>query len=263
MVVIRAVVFDLDGVLLDSEHVWDAARRDVAARHGGTWRVGATEAMLGMSSPEWSAYMHDVVGVPLTPEHINGAVVEQVLDRYRHDLPLVAGAREAVRRLGARMPLALASSSNRVVIETVLSAAGLAGWFAATVSSEEVAHGKPQPDVYVEAARRLGEAPDRCAAVEDSANGIRSAKAAGLVVVAVPNPHFPPPPDVLSGADAVLDDLATLTPALVERLGGRTPAGAGPGEPGTASARDEAIDEEERESFPASDPHSEWAGPPG
>lgn len=218
-VVIRAVVFDLDGVIVDSEQVWDAARRAVARRRGGTWREGATEEMIGMSSPEWSAYMHEVIGVSRTPEQINHEVVDEVLARYRRGLPLLPGAPEAVRRLGERLPLALASSSNRVVIETVLSVAGLAGCFRATVSSEEVAHGKPQPDVYLEAARRLREAPGRCAAVEDSANGIRSATAAGLAVVAVPNPHFPPPPEVLSCAALVIDDLSVLTAGLVEELG--------------------------------------------
>jgi len=244
---IRAVVFDLDGVLLDSEGLWDAARRDVVARSGGMWRDEATEAMLGMSSLEWSAYLHDVLGVDLAPEQIVELVVEDLLARYRRELPLVPGARDAVERIGARWPLALATSSNPVVIETVLEVAGLSDAFEATVSSEEVPRGKPHPDVYLEATHRLGRDPADCAAIEDSGNGIRSALAAGLRVVAVPNIHFPPPQEVLARADAVTGDLSGLTVELVERVG----------HPGA----DEDLDEAEVESFPASDPHSDWAGP--
>ncbi len=248
---IAAVIFDLDGVLLDSEQLWDEARREVTERHGGTWRAGATAAMQGMSAPEWSRYLHEALGVDLSPTEIDDLVVGALLARYRRGLPLVPGAVEAVRRVGARWPLALASSSNREVIDMVLDAAGLVGLFGVVVSSEEVPRGKPAPDVYLEAARRLGQAPTACAAVEDSANGIRAALASRLRVVAVPNPHFPPPPDVLDAADLVLRDLEQLSVAAVEQLDGV----------GT-SITERRLDEEEAESFPASDPHADWAGPP-
>jgi HAD superfamily hydrolase (TIGR01509 family) len=207
------VVFDLDGVLVDSEQVWDQARRDVVAAHGGTWRDSATRDMLGMSSPEWSAYVVDELGARLTPEEVNAAVVEAMLAGYRERLPLLPGAREAVERMAAEFPLGLASSSNRPVIDLVLERMGVADRFQATVSSEEVARGKPAPDVYEEVVRRLGVA--RAAAIEDSEAGIRSAHAAGLRVVAVPNPHFPPPEDALALADAVLADLGALAPGRV------------------------------------------------
>jgi HAD superfamily hydrolase (TIGR01509 family) len=212
---ITTFVFDLDGVLLDSEQAWDAARQDVVRRHGGTWRPQAARDMLGMSSPEWSRYVSERLGVDLTPEEVNAAVVAAMLAGYRERLPLLPGAREAVERMAGAFTIGLASSSNREVIDLVLARMGVAERFAATVSSEEVARGKPAPDVYLEAVRRLGAEPSACAAVEDSENGIRSAHAAGLRVLAIPNPHFAPAEDALALADAVLPDLAALTPAAV------------------------------------------------
>jgi HAD superfamily hydrolase (TIGR01509 family) len=214
--VIEAVVFDLDGVLVDSEQVWDEVRRELAEERGGRWSETASRDMMGMSSPEWSSYMHDVVGLPEPPAEISAEVVRQLERRYREELPLLDGAAEAVERLGAHWPLALASSSNRELIDLVLEVSGLARSFRATVSSEEVARGKPAPDVYLEAARRLSIPAERCAAVEDSENGIRSAKAAGMRVLAVPNPHYPPAEDALAIADVLLDSLAQLTPNLVD-----------------------------------------------
>ena len=210
-----AVVFDLDGVLLDSEQAWDDARQDLAAEHDIAWPAQATKAMMGMSSREWPAYMRDEVGVPLDEQAINDRVVAAVLDRYRSRLPLLPGAVEAVERIGARWPLGLASSSNRGVIDTVLDAMGVTDRFAVTVSSEEVERGKPAPDVYSEAVRRLG--ATEAVAIEDSSNGIRSAHAAGLRVLALPNPHFPPDEDALALAADVLPGLDALTPAAVER----------------------------------------------
>jgi len=208
---IEAVVFDLDGVVVDTEQVWDDVREQLVRERGGRWHEGAQADMMGMSSPEWSAYMHGELGLAETPEEINDEVVRRMLARYRAELPLLDGAVEAVERLAAAFPLAVASSSNRPLIEAVLDAAGIAGRFAATVSSEEVERGKPAPDVYLEAARRLGASPERCAAVEDSANGLRSAHAAGMRVLALPNRHYPPAADALALADEVLESLDDLT----------------------------------------------------
>ena len=212
-----AVVFDLDGVLVDSEQVWDDVRECLARERGGRWHDRAQADMMGMSSPEWSRYMHDVIGLPGSPAEINAEVVERMLARYRDALPLIDGAVDAVRRLAARFPLAVASSSNRPLIETVLAGAGIADLFAVTVSSEEVDHGKPAPDVYLEAAQLLGLPPSLCVAIEDSANGIRSAHAAGLRVCALPNAHYPPPADALALADVVLSSLEDLTISAVSR----------------------------------------------
>jgi HAD superfamily hydrolase (TIGR01509 family) len=214
--VIDAVVFDLDGVLVDSEHVWDEARIELAAERGRPWHDQASRDMMGMSSLEWSRYMHDVIGLEDPPAEISAEVVRRLEEIYRRGLPLLDGAVEAVERLAARWPLGLASSSNRELIDLVLELSALAPYFRVTVSSEEVARGKPAPDVYLEAARRLGVAPERCAAVEDSENGIRSAQAAGMRVLALPNPRYPPAEDALALADDVLESLAELTPERVE-----------------------------------------------
>jgi HAD superfamily hydrolase (TIGR01509 family) len=216
---IDAVVFDLDGLLIDSEQVWDRARQELARERGGRWTESASRDMMGMSSLEWSRYMHDVIGVPDAPEEISGAVVRRLEQIYRDELPLFDGAVEAVERLAAHWPLGLASSSNRELIDLVLELSGMERFFRATVSSEEVARGKPAPDVYLEAARRLGIAPDRCAAIEDSEAGILSAKAAGMRVLAIPNPHYPPNEQALAAADEMLGSLDELTPRTINGSG--------------------------------------------
>jgi HAD superfamily hydrolase (TIGR01509 family) len=214
--VIDAVVFDLDGVLLASEEVWDSVRERYVRERGGRYDEAVQRAMMGMSAPEWSRYLHDEAGVPDEPDRINRDVVQLMLEAYSRNLPLLPGAQDAVRRMAAAFPLALASSSNRRVFEEVLALAGLSDFFRATVSSEEVAHGKPAPDVYLEAARSLGVAPERCAAVEDSHAGIRSAKSAGMRVVAVPNASYPPDDEALELADVTLESLEDLTPESIE-----------------------------------------------
>ena len=212
---IAAVVFDLDGVLVDTEQVWDDVREQLAHERAGRWHERAQADMMGMSSPEWSLYMRDVIGLPGSPAEINAEVVERMLARYRESLPLIDGAVDAVRRLAAQFPLAVASSSNRPLIDAVLSGAGITELFAVTVSSEEVGRGKPAPDIYLDATRRLGFPPASCAAIEDSANGIRAAHAAGLRVCAVPNAHYPPAAEALALADIVLPSVAALTIAAV------------------------------------------------
>jgi HAD superfamily hydrolase (TIGR01509 family) len=219
--VIEAVVFDLDGVIIDSEHVWDAARESLAHERGGHWHERAQTDMMGMSSLEWSRYMHDVIGLREPPEEISAAVVERLEETYREELPLFEGAPEAVARLAERWPLAVASSSNRPIIDLVLELSGLGRYFRTTVSSEEVARGKPAPDVYLEAARRLGVDPSRTVAVEDSRNGILSAKAAGMRVVAIPNRRYPPGEEALGAADVVLRSIVELTPATVDEMSRR------------------------------------------
>ncbi len=211
---IAAVVFDLDGLLIDSEGVWDEVREQLAHERGGRWHDGAQRDMMGMSSPEWSRYMHETIGLAESPEEINRVVVERMLERYAAGPPWLPGALEAVHRMAVALPLGLASSSNRELIDRVLEAGGIAPLFRATVSSEEVARGKPAPDVYLEAARRLGIEPGACVAVEDSHNGIRAAKAAGMTCIAIPNPAFPPG-EAVEEADLVLGSLDGLTPDLV------------------------------------------------
>jgi len=214
--VIDAVVFDLDGVLIQTEELWDEVREELARAGGGRYGEEEQRAMMGMSSPEWSRYMHEHVGLPKSPDEIAAEVVQQMAARYREHLPLIDGAVEAVERLAARWPLGVASSSNRELIDLALELSGLDRLFHATVSSEEVERGKPAPDVYLEASRRLGVEPARAAAIEDSHAGIRSAKAAGMHVLAIPNPAYPPDDEALAVADAVLESLSDLTPEAVD-----------------------------------------------
>lgn len=212
---IAAVVFDMDGVLVDSEHVWDTARRELVAETGGFWTSEATHAMLGMSSTEWAVYVRDELRVPLTAEEINADIVRRMREHYAAELPLLPGAQAAVARLADAFTLGLASSSNRELIDLVLAVSGLARHFAATVSSEEVAAGKPSPDVYLECVARLGVDEAGCVAVEDSTNGILSAAAAGLAVIALPNARFPPARGAIRRAADLITSLDELT---VERV---------------------------------------------
>ncbi|MGD0704868.1 MAG: HAD family phosphatase [Trebonia sp.] len=215
---IEAVVFDMDGVLIDSEPVWERVRRRFTADHGGRWPADAQDRMMGMSTAEWSAYISGDFGVELTPRQVAEQVVAAMAAEYEKHLPLLPGAVDAVRSLSPRWPLAVASSSPRSLIETVLNAADLSSAFSAIVSSEEVPRGKPAPDVYQAAADRLSVPPKSCAAVEDSSNGLRSAAAAGLTVIAIPRPEYPPAPDALATARLVLTTLTDLTPAKLATL---------------------------------------------
>ncbi|MFN2470737.1 MAG: HAD family hydrolase [Gaiellaceae bacterium] len=218
--IVEAVVFDLDGLLLDTETLWDEVREGLARERGGRWHARAQRDMMGMSSREWSRYMHDVIGLAEEPDAISQLIVERIEASFRRRLPLVDGAVEAVKQLAAPWPLGLASSSNRALIDLALSLSGLDRLFSVTVSSEEVERGKPAPDAYLEAARGLGVAAARVVAVEDSRNGILSAVSAGMRVIAVPNRRFPPGAEALGAAHLVIESLAELTPRTVESAGG-------------------------------------------
>jgi HAD superfamily hydrolase (TIGR01509 family) len=216
---IEAVVFDLDGVLIDSEPVWEQVRRGLVAERGGHWASDAQTRLMGMSTPEWAGYLSEDLGVGLPPSEVASIVVDRMAASYREHLPLLPGAVEAVRRLAARWPLGLASSAPAALIETVLQSAGLRPDFRVTMSTEQVPRGKPAPDIYLAVTERLGVTPGRCAAVEDSSNGLRSAAAAGLRVIAIPRPQYPPDPDALAQASLVLPGLDELTPeALLQSL---------------------------------------------
>jgi len=215
---IEAVIFDLDGVLIDSEPVWEEVRRQVVAGHGGHWAADTQQRLMGMSTGEWARYLSGELGVQLPPDQVAKVVIDQMAARYREHLPLLPGAVQAVRQLSAHWPLGLASSAPLTLIDTVLNASALHPYFAATMSTEQVKAGKPAPDVYLAVAGKLGVPPAQCAAVEDSANGLRSAAAAGLAVIAVPRPQYPPGAQALAGAAVVLDGLDDLTVELVEGL---------------------------------------------
>jgi HAD superfamily hydrolase (TIGR01509 family) len=218
--VIEAVVFDLDGVLVDSEPVWEQVRRGLVAERGGHWAPDAQRRIMGMSTPEWARYLGDDLGVGLPPEQVATLVIDRMAARYREHVPLMAGAVDAVHRMAARWPLAVASSAPATLIETVLQCAGLRSCFSVVMSTEQVPHGKPAPDIYLAVTAALGCPPPACAAVEDSSNGLRSAAAAGLRVIAIPQPRYPPDPDALAQASLVLPGLAGLTTDAVAALAG-------------------------------------------
>ncbi len=215
---IKAVVFDLDGVLIDSEPVWEQVRRQVVADHGGQWAPDSQRRLMGMSTGEWARYLSEELGVSLTPEQTADLVISQMAARYAEHLPLMPGAVDAVRRLAARWPLGLGSSAPATLIDTVLATAGLRDAFAVVMSTELLASGKPAPDIYLAVTERLGQDPAGCAAIEDSTNGLKSAAAAGLAVVAVPHPSYPPDPDALAQASLVLDNLTQLTVDAIKTL---------------------------------------------
>ena len=217
---IRAVVFDLDGVLIDSEPVWEDVRRALVAERGGHWAPDAQRRLMGMSTPEWARYLSDDLGVGLPPDEVATQVIDRMAARYAEHVPFMDGAVDAVRRFAERWPLGVASSSPPRLIETVLMSAGLRSCFSVVMSTEQVARGKPAPDIYLAVTAELGCPPPDCAAVEDSSNGLRSAAGAGLRVIAVPQPRYPPDPDALTQASLVLPSLAGLTTDAVAALAG-------------------------------------------
>lgn len=215
---IRAVVFDLDGVLVDSEPVWEQVRRGLVAELGGHWAPDAQRRIMGMSTQEWARYLSEDLGVGLPPERVAELVTDRMAARYAEHVPLLAGATDAVHRMGARWPLGVASSSPLRLIDSVLRYAGLRSCFSVVMSTEQVARGKPAPDIYLAVTAALGCPPPECAAVEDSSNGLRSAAAAGLRVIAIPQPEYPPDPDALAQASLVPSSLAGLTTDAVAAL---------------------------------------------
>jgi beta-phosphoglucomutase-like phosphatase (HAD superfamily) len=218
MQLVAAVVFDLDGVLINSEPIWTSVRKDFVAREGGVWHPDAQRRMVGMSTAEWSLYMSTELRVPLPPSEIGFRVVDAMCLRYGDQPLLVDGAAEAVCALATRWPLAMASSSPRLLIDRVLESSGLGALISISVSSEEVERGKPAPDVYLRAADRLRVAPAACVAIEDSRNGVLSALAADMRVIAIPDPDFPLERRLADRVSASLTSIRELTVAIVDGL---------------------------------------------
>ena len=220
-------------MIVDSEIWWDEVRQAFARDHGRPWTQADQRAVMGSNSRQWSHTMRQRLALALEPAEIEAAVVDAVVDRYiREGPPDIPGAVDAVRRIAASRPAALASSSHRRVIDAALAATGLGDVFRAVVSSDEVAHGKPAPDVFRAAADRLAVAPADILVVEDSLNGLRAAKAAGMRTVLVPNASVPPAEGAEAFADITLDRLADLDPDRLPSATNR-PTGA-VDEPGSA-----------------------------
>jgi len=210
-------VFDLDGTLIESEQIWRDVRHEFVVANGGRWKPDAAAAMIGMRTDEWARYMHDELGAAPAPSEIAKRVVESVAGRLKTP-PVLPGADAALRRLASEFTLGLASSAAVEVAQTVLAATGWDSLFAVVVSADEVPRGKPEPDVYLLALELLDADPSQTAAVEDSANGIRSAYAARIAVVAIPNRAFPPEAEALSLASRVVANLDDLNAALVREV---------------------------------------------
>lgn len=216
---LEAIVFDMDGVLIDTEPIWEEVRRAYIDDLDGRWLPDTQDRLMGMSTAEWAEYLStDLLDGRRTPAQVAEDVIDRMSARYADHLPLMPDAVDTVTRLSERFTLGLASSSPRKLIDVVLDHMGVTGLFRATVSTEEVQRGKPAPDGYLEAAARLGISPDDCAAIEDSSNGLRSAHAAGMTVIAVPHPRYPPAQDAIVLASYVADGLKDLTPELITSL---------------------------------------------
>jgi HAD superfamily hydrolase (TIGR01509 family) len=219
------VIFDLDGVIVDSEIWWDEVRRDFAISHGRAWTLDDRAAVMGANSRQWSETMRTRLELDLDAETIQDAVVDGIVQRYeREGAPTIDGAVDTVRRVAATIPIALASSSHRRAIAAALAATGLGDAFEVVVSSDEVDHGKPAPDVFLEAARRLGADPSTILVVEDSLNGLKAARAAGMTVALVPNHSVPPAEGAEAFADVTLERISDLAP---ETMSARSPGWVG------------------------------------
>jgi len=215
--IIQAIIFDMDGTLMETEEQWDVVRRQLAAEAGVPWPEGATQAMMGMSTPEWSEYLATSVGLPLTAAQAAEKTIDAMAAHHHEGVELLPGAVESVRRMAGNYRIAIASSSPRRLIDAGVEAMGIGELLGATVSTEEVATGKPAPDGFLRAAELLGVKPENCVAIEDSTNGVLSALAAGMAVVCVP-PGFHPPSDDVLARTTVLGSLDQLTVELVASL---------------------------------------------
>lgn len=214
---IEAVIFDMDGLLVDSEPVWDQARRSMADRAGKTWTEDDHKAVMGVSTREWADYMIDRLELSLSPQAVVDEVIERMVEMYRTGIPWFPGALDAVDLAARHFRTALASGSHPTLVEAVTADAAIQGKFEVIVSADEVGAGKPAPDVYLAAAERLGVEPASCVCLEDSGNGILAGVRAGMQVIAVPDSRFPPAQDALARAHLVIPSLAELS---VDRIAG-------------------------------------------
>lgn len=216
---IQAIIFDMDGLLIDSEPVWDKARSIMAAEIGIDWNTDDHKAVMGVSTKEWVAYMINRLRLTLSPTEVEFHIIDQMVELYKMRIPYLPGAVDAVALADAHFPVGLASGSPRCLIETVTEDDALKGRFQCILSGDQVEHGKPSPDVYLETARQMKVRPEACVCLEDSGNGILAGKNAGMKVIAVPDPRFPPDAQKLQLADVVLSSLQEFSLETINNIG--------------------------------------------
>lgn len=215
---IEAIIFDMDGLLVDSEPVWDKARSSMAAEAGKEWNEKDHRAVMGVSTEEWASYMIQRLELTISPEEVQAEIVQRMLEMYREGVPYLPGAVEAVNLASGHYPTALASGSHPNLIEAVVNDAPMQGKFKVVLSADEVGVGKPAPDVYLQTAHRLGIPPQQCLCLEDSGNGILAGLRAGMKVVAVPDPRFAPSQEILRQAHLVLTSLEAFSLETIRQL---------------------------------------------
>ncbi len=190
---IVAVIFDMDGLLVDSEPAWYRARVDLAGEHGTIWTETDQIAMAGVHTDVWVDALYDKLEGKLSRQQVLDGIVGRMVGYYEAgEVPILPGADEALGACADRFRVALASGSTTALIEACLAGAGWRDHFEALISSDEVEHGKPAPDVYLQLIARMGLDPATTAVIEDSGAGIKAGKAAGAKVIAVPNPSTHP-----------------------------------------------------------------------
>ena len=208
---IEAIIFDMDGLLVDSEPYWNEARRIMAAEAGVTWNEDDHQAVMGVSTPEWVMYMIERLGLKLPPTSVEERIISTMTDLYDQRIPFLPGAVEAVCLAAKHFTTALASGSPRSLIDKVTKSPVLNGSFDLILSGDQFAHGKPAPDIYLGAAEQLNLKPSQCLCLEDSGSGILAGYRAGMKVIAVPDPRFPPAAEDLAKASEVLPSLTQFS----------------------------------------------------
>lgn len=220
---IQAVVFDMDGILVDSEVLWRLAREEFAADHGMTWSAEDQESTMGCNTAMWSRIMVQRLQLRerlgMDEAAIATEIKRRLLAKYQAHLPEREGAIAAVRLAATKYKVALASGSPNELARYILGVTGLDQVFLAATYGDDVAHGKPAPDIYLDVLKKIGVAPEHAVGVEDSGNGIRSLRAAGMGIIAAPGPEFPLSEEVLAMADVRITEMTEFNLDLVERAG--------------------------------------------
>lgn len=212
---LKAVIFDLDGLLVDSEPVWFKVRTEMFGRYGMTWTHDDQKALMGRNTQSWIDYVHDKLGGKLSKREVETQTVEAMAGSYRkHEVRIMPGAEIALEQSSKQFIVGLASGSPYVLIEAALKANGWAKYFSRILSSDDVPQGKPSPDVYVEIMKRMGVQPYESVVVEDSGSGILAGKAAGALVIAIPNERLMPAKEALDSANIVIRSLEAFSEAI-------------------------------------------------